>query len=113
MTFNPHTAEDRAEMLAAVGVASVEELFSGIPEDIRRPDLHLPPKLTEMEAAARMTELAGKNMQIAPAWRVLYGLHPLPTGSGAGDAPGDLRVPEHGCGPARDRSRQCVAVRRS
>jgi glycine dehydrogenase subunit 1 len=66
MTFNPHTEQDRAEMLAAVGVATIEELFSVIPEDIRRPDLHLPPKLTEMEAAARMTELAGKNLQIAP-----------------------------------------------
>jgi glycine dehydrogenase subunit 1 len=66
MTFNPHTEEDRAEMLAAVGVASIEELFSAIPEDIRRPDLHLPPALTEMEAAARLTELAGKNLQIAP-----------------------------------------------
>ena len=66
MTFNPHTAEDRAEMLAAVGVASVDELFAGIPEDILRPDLHLPPALTEMEAAARMAELAGKNLQITP-----------------------------------------------
>jgi glycine dehydrogenase subunit 1 len=66
MTFNPHTAQDRAEMLAAVGVASVEELFSAIPEDVRQPDLHLPPALTEMEAAARLTELAGKNLQIAP-----------------------------------------------
>ena len=28
-------------MPAAVGVASIEELFMGIPEEIRRPDLHL------------------------------------------------------------------------
>ena len=66
MTFNPHTEQDRAEMLAAVGVPSIDDLFTVIPEDIRRPDLHLPPALTEMEAAARLTELAGKNMQIAP-----------------------------------------------
>jgi glycine dehydrogenase subunit 1 len=66
MTFNPHTDQDRAEMLAAVGVATVDELFAGIPEDIRRPDLHLPQKLTEMEAAARMSELAGKNLQVEP-----------------------------------------------
>jgi glycine dehydrogenase subunit 1 len=66
MTFNPHTAEDRAEMLAAVGVSSIDELFSVIPEAIRQPELHLPPALTEMEAAARLTELAGKNMPIAP-----------------------------------------------
>lgn len=66
MTFNPHTEQDRAEMLAAVGVASIDDLFSGIPDEIRRPDLHLPRALTEMEAAARMSELAGKNLQIAP-----------------------------------------------
>ena len=66
MTFNPHTEQDRAEMLAAVGVSSVDELFAAIPEDIRRPDLHLPRALTEMEAAARMTELAGKNMRVEP-----------------------------------------------
>ena len=66
MTFNPHTAEDRAEMLAAVGVASIDALFADIPDDVRRPNLHLPPALTEMEAAARLTELAAKNVQIAP-----------------------------------------------
>lgn len=53
-------------MLAAVGVASVDEFFAGIPADIRRPDLHLPRALTEMEAAARLAELAGKNLQVAP-----------------------------------------------
>jgi len=66
MTFNPHTAEDRAEMLAAVGVCTIDELFDVIPADIRNPDLHQPPSLTEMEAAARLAELAGKNLQIAP-----------------------------------------------
>jgi glycine dehydrogenase subunit 1 len=66
MTFNPHTAQDREEMLASVGVATIDELFAGIPADIRRPDLHLPRALTEMEAAARMSELAAKNMQVAP-----------------------------------------------
>ncbi len=53
-------------MLASVGVATVDELFAGIPADIYRPNLHQPRALTEMEAAARMTELASKNMQVAP-----------------------------------------------
>ena len=38
MTFNPHTAEDRSEMLAAVGVDDVEELFAPIPERFADPD---------------------------------------------------------------------------
>ena len=53
-------------MLAAVGVASINDLFTAIPEEIRNPGLHQPVSLTEMEAAARLTELAGKNLQIAP-----------------------------------------------
>jgi glycine dehydrogenase subunit 1 len=66
MTFNPHTTQDREEMLAAVGIASVDELFAGIPANIRRPNLDLPRALTEMEAASRMAELASKNMAVAP-----------------------------------------------
>ena len=62
MTFNPHTSEDRAEMMAAIGIDSVESLFDAIPADVRFPSLDLPPTLTEMEAAVRMQELAEKNV---------------------------------------------------
>ncbi len=64
MTFNPQTTEDRAEMLAAIGIDSVDTLFDAIPADVRFPTLNLPPSLTEMEAAARMQELA--EMNVAP-----------------------------------------------
>ena len=49
-------------MLAAVGVDRVEALFSPIPEAFRFPDLDLPPKLTEMEASARLRQLATRNV---------------------------------------------------
>src|SRR4051794_10032942 len=62
MTFNPHTTEDREEMLAAVGVGGIDELFVAIPESVRFPKLDLPPALTEMEAAARLQELASENL---------------------------------------------------
>src|SRR5215204_1654770 len=62
MTFNPHTEADREEMLAAVGVDSIEELFEAIPDSIRFPGLKLPRMLTEMEAAARMQQLASRNI---------------------------------------------------
>jgi glycine dehydrogenase subunit 1 len=62
MTFNPHTTEDRAEMLAAIGVDSADEFFAAIPDAVRFPTLDLPPALTEMEAAQRLQELAGKNL---------------------------------------------------
>jgi glycine dehydrogenase subunit 1 len=66
MTFNPHTPEDRAEMLKAAGAASIAEFFAPIPERVRFPELRLPRKLTEMEAAARMQELAARNLAPAP-----------------------------------------------
>jgi glycine dehydrogenase subunit 1 len=62
MTFNPHTDADRAEMRRTIGIESVEELFTPIPESVRFPDLDLLPRLTEMEAAARLGELAAKNL---------------------------------------------------
>jgi glycine dehydrogenase subunit 1 len=62
MTFNPHTAADRREMLRSVGVDSIEDLFTAIPDAVRFPTLDLPPVLTEMEAAARLSELAARNV---------------------------------------------------
>jgi glycine dehydrogenase subunit 1 len=62
MTFNPHTEEDRQEMLATIGVSSVEDLFSPVPEAYRFPTLDLPPALTEMEAARHLSDLASRNL---------------------------------------------------
>jgi glycine dehydrogenase subunit 1 len=62
MTFNPHTPADREEMLAAIGVDSVDQLFEAIPEAVRFPELKLPRLLTEMEAAARLQQLANRNI---------------------------------------------------
>jgi glycine dehydrogenase subunit 1 len=72
MTFNPHTSEDRAEMLAAVGVERVEDFFAAIPDTIRFPNLSLPPALTELEAAARLSALASRN-QAAGTGNVFLG----------------------------------------
>ena len=62
MVFNPHTAEDRDEMLAVIGIDDIAELFEPIPAKVRRPTLDLPPRLTEMEAAAYLDLLAAKNL---------------------------------------------------
>jgi glycine dehydrogenase subunit 1 len=62
MRFTPHTAEDRRLMLARIGVASVEELFAGIPASIRlnRP-LNLPEPLSEPEAVTELSRLSAAN----------------------------------------------------
>lgn len=59
--FNPQTNDEREEMLKAVGVSSLEELFTAVPAAYRFPKLNLPPALTEMEALAQVKDLASAN----------------------------------------------------
>ncbi len=66
MTFNPHTDADRTEMTATIGVDSVSSLFEVVPERVRFPKLQLPPSLTEMEAAHRLSALAARNLVPEP-----------------------------------------------
>jgi glycine dehydrogenase subunit 1 len=57
------TDSDRAEMLAAVGVESVEELFRDIPQAVRlQRELDLEPALSEQEVFAHLAELASRNV---------------------------------------------------
>ncbi len=66
MTFNPHTAEDRAEMMQTIGITEFDQLVGAIPDPVRYPDLRLPRLLTEMEAAARLSDLAERNLAPKP-----------------------------------------------
>jgi glycine dehydrogenase subunit 1 len=61
--YTSATAADRAEMLAAIGVDSVEELFEQIPEEVRlgRP-LDLPAGIGEAEVYERLAALAARNV---------------------------------------------------
>ena len=65
MSYISLTDADREEMLAAIGVASVEELFRDIPASLRldRP-LDLEPALSEQELVAHLGELAAKNVPV-------------------------------------------------
>ncbi len=62
--YTSTTPEDRAAMLAAIGVSSVEELFERqIPEAVRlRRALELPAGLPEQEVYAHLRELAARNV---------------------------------------------------
>ena len=62
MAYTPHTPEDLAEMLAAVGVARVEELFETVPKANRlnRP-LDIPASMNELELTRYALEIAGRN----------------------------------------------------
>jgi glycine dehydrogenase subunit 1 len=57
------TDRDREEMLAAIGVAFVEELFEQVPAGVRFDrELDLPPALGEVELARHIEELAARNV---------------------------------------------------
>ena len=60
--YTSATEADRAEMLDAIGVSSVDELFADVPADLRlgRP-LDLPDGLDEAAVYERMRELASRN----------------------------------------------------
>lgn len=63
MAFVPHTPADRRQMLAAIGVSSIEELFTSIPAELRlKQPLDLPPPLSEPEAVAELERLARMNV---------------------------------------------------
>jgi len=57
------TDADREEMLAAIGVSSVEDLFRDVPDAVRleRP-LNLEPALVEQELSRHLEELAARNV---------------------------------------------------
>jgi len=59
--FLPHTESERKEMLTAIGVNSLEELFTSIPPKYRFPNLNLPSALTEMEVQQVLAEYAADN----------------------------------------------------
>lgn len=60
--FLPHTPEDDAAMLEAVGVSSLGELFDSVPQDLRFDgELDVPVALSEPELLDHITALAGDN----------------------------------------------------
>ncbi len=73
MRYLPHTSEDIAAMLKAVGIDSLEGLFTHIPRDCRRQEtLKIPEALTEWELNDHIDTLAG-NMAVSPEYKVFLG----------------------------------------
>ncbi len=61
MTWIPTTPEDRSRMLETIGVASIDELFSVIPAELRLKDWDVPPRLSEMAVRDLMDRMAARN----------------------------------------------------
>jgi len=61
MPYLVHSPEDRAAMLAAIGVRSMDDLLVDIPTSLRIPKLDLSDGLSEFETMAHVTALAARN----------------------------------------------------
>ena len=73
MRYLPHTPEDISAMLSVVGVGSLDELFSTVPETCRRQkELNLPERLSEWDLNDHIDALAG-TMAVSPEYKVYIG----------------------------------------
>ncbi len=61
MPFIPHTPGETAEMLKAVGVSALDDLFADIPTGMRPRSFNLPKGMAEQDALERLECLAGRN----------------------------------------------------
>ena len=61
MPYVPHTEDEVREMLATIGVDSVDDLFAEITEDMRPKSFDLPEGLSEMEVLSKLEAMAAKN----------------------------------------------------
>lgn len=61
MAYIPHTEVERQQMLAAIGVTTIEDLFEAVPASHRFPKLNLPEKMSEMDIVREMSAMAEAN----------------------------------------------------
>ena len=73
MRYIPHSPEEQAALLSAVGVRSVDELFATVPKEVllREPP-DLPPPASEIEVRRAMGEMASRNANLSE-WTSLLG----------------------------------------
>jgi glycine dehydrogenase subunit 1 len=63
MSYIPNTDADRAEMLSAIGVASLDDLFAPIPKSLQyNQELQIPARMDQISLAKHLNRLAAKNV---------------------------------------------------
>ena len=60
-SYIPSTYEERLAMLREIGMDSMDDLFTALPESIKVKELNIPSGLSELEVSKRVRALAGKN----------------------------------------------------
>ena len=133
--YTSATETDRQEMLDAIGVESIDDLFADVPEGVRLGRaLDLPPGKPEQEVYAYLRDLAAKNISaedelnvprrrdVRPlrpradrldpaALGVPDAVHALPARDQPGRAAGDVRVPDGDLRADRPAGQQRVRLR--
>ena len=61
MSYIPHTDAETLQMLRAIGVRSIDDLFEAVPASHRFPGLDLPAPMSEMDVAAEMLAISEAN----------------------------------------------------
>ncbi len=61
MVYTPNTEAQRQEMLAAIGLKSISDLYSEVPASVIDPEIRLPAPLSEPELMAEMRRLSERN----------------------------------------------------
>ncbi|MEX0806964.1 MAG: aminomethyl-transferring glycine dehydrogenase subunit GcvPA [Candidatus Binatia bacterium] len=73
MSYTPHTAADKEQMLGAIGIRSVDDLLRHIPQSLRsRAKIHLPDGVSELKVRQELAALAAKNAA-ANDWDLFLG----------------------------------------
>ena len=63
MSYIPNTDTDRAEMLSAIGVGSLDDLFAPIPKHLQyNQELNIPARMDQITLAKHLNKLAAKNV---------------------------------------------------
>lgn len=77
MPYIPHTDQDRREMLATIGVGSIDDLFVEIPENLRlKGPLDIPSALNESALYTKLAGLARQNLDATRlSWFLGAGLY--------------------------------------
>jgi glycine dehydrogenase subunit 1 len=66
LRYIPHSAEERAELLAAVGARSIDDLFATVPKEVYRDSLpDLAPPESEIEVRRDLGLLASRNANVS------------------------------------------------
>lgn len=67
MSYIPHTETERGQMLAAIGVDSIDALYQDVPSEFRFPELELPQRIAEMEVLEELQLLSEANLSTQQA----------------------------------------------